>query len=204
MLQLEVSHRETTGRGAARRMRRRGMVPGIVYGGGQAAQNIAIEGRILERQLAGDAIYGHAVMLQLDAQTQQMVMLRDVMRHPVKGLAMHVDFQRVDVNAAVRLRVPLQFVGVEANPGVRRGGVVVHYLTDVEVTAPLSNPPEHIIVDLATLDIAESVHLSELVLPEGVRLAQAIADKEHDQPVVGILPPKGGAGGEEGEAEAGA
>jgi large subunit ribosomal protein L25 len=178
------------------------MVPGIIYGGGQAPQNIVIEGRILERQLAGDAIYGHAVMLQLDAQAQQMVMLRDVMRHPVKGLAMHVDFQRVDVNAAVRLRVPLQFVGVEANPGVRRGGVVVHYLTDVEVMAPLSNPPEHITVELATLDIGESVHLSQLVLPEGVRLAQAVVDKEHDQPVVGVLPPTGGAGGEGEEAEA--
>ena len=204
MLQLEAKPRETTGRGPARRMRRQGMVPGIVYGGGQAAQPIAIEGRILERQLAGEAIYGHAIMLQLDAHSQQMVMLRDVMRHPVKGLAIHVDFQRVDVNTAVRLRVPLQFVGTEANPGVRRGGVVVHYLTDVEVLAPLSNPPEHIVVDLAALDIGHSVHLSQLVLPAGVRLAQTVVDKEHDQPVVGILPPKGGAAaaGEEAEAEA--
>lgn len=204
MLRLEAVSRESTGRGPARRMRRQGIVPGIVYGGGQAAQTIAIEGRLLERQLAGDAIYGHAIMLQLDAHTQQMVMLRDVMRHPVKGLAMHVDFQRVDVNVAVRMRVPLRFVGVEANLGVRRGGVVVHYLTDVEVLAPLSNPPEHIVVDLAALDISDSVHLSQLALPQGVRLAQAVVDKEHDQPVVGILPPKGGAAaeGEEAGAEA--
>jgi large subunit ribosomal protein L25 len=115
----------------------------------------------------------------------QKVLLRDIQRHPYKQIIMHLDFQRVDENQALRAKVPLHFLNQEKSPAGKTAGVVVtHELNEVEVSCLPKDLPEFIEIDLADLQIGGIVHLSELKLPKGVELPELKLGKEHDVAVV--------------------
>jgi len=147
-------------------------VPGIVYGGGQPAQNIELNHKDLFLQLKQEAFHASILTLNLDGSKQQ-VLLRDYQMHPWRAEVMHIDFQRVAKDRKIHTRVPLHFIHAEIAPGVKTGGGSVnHVMTEIDVSCLPDDLPEYIEVDLAELQIGHSIHISELKLPKGVESVQ--------------------------------
>jgi large subunit ribosomal protein L25 len=169
---VNAESRAAQGTGASRRLRREGKVPAILYGGKDAAQSVALNHNELWNHLKTEAFYSHILTLKLDGKDQQVV-LKDMMRHPVKDTIMHLDLQRVLADVLLRMHVPLHFLGAEVAPGVKTGGgIVEHHLNQVEVECLPKDLPEFIEVDLSKLEVNEAVHLSQLTLSTGVALVQ--------------------------------
>ena len=188
-MQIEISAtaRKLQGTGASRRLRLAGRVPGIVYGGGKEAQAIELDHNTIYHQLAREAFHSSILNLVLDGKKEQ-VLLRDTQMHPFKPLVLHVDFQRVDANHKVHMKVPLHFVNAEIAPGVKlSSGIVSHVMTEIEVSCLPGNLPEYIEVDLSSLALGHSLHISDLKLPEGV---DAIVHGD-DSVVATIVLPRG-------------
>lgn len=164
--------REAQGTGASRRLRREGKVPAILYGGKEEAKPISVDHNELWKHLKTEAFYSHILTLKLDGEDQQVV-LKDMMRHPVKDTIMHLDLQRVLADVLLRMHVPLHFKNADIAPGVKvGGGIVEHHLNQVEVECLPKDLPEFFEVDLAGLNVNDAVHLSHLKLPAGVTLVQ--------------------------------
>ena len=187
MSDFEVSAqtRTETGKGPVRRLRSRGLVPGIIYGAGRDPENISVQGNSLRKQLESEAFFSHILTVRVGGASTQAV-LKDMQRDPGSYEVTHVDFLRVKATEQITMRVPLHFVNEETCPGARAGGLVNSLMTELEISCLPRDLPEFIDVDLASLEIGDSVHMSELVLPEGVTLASAIEDADHDQTVVAI------------------
>lgn len=176
--------RADQGKGASRRLRRKGVVPGIVYGANEPATAISVSANELGKSLRVNAFYSKLLTLTLGGQ-EQIVVLKDLHRHPVTGNAQHVDFLRIEANKPLRMHIPLRFKGGEASPGVKNGGgTIEHHLNQVEIECLPKNLPEFIEVDLSALNVSESVHLSALTLPEGVELIEL---KHENDPMVAVV-----------------
>jgi len=176
--------REDAGKGASRRLRREGMVPGIIYGGDAEPQMVSTKHNVLLQHLEHEAFYSHILSVKVDGKAQKVV-LRDLQRHPAKPFVTHFDLQRVSATERLKMNVPLHFLGEDIAPGVKAGGDVSHNMTDVEIICLAKDLPEYIEVDLSGLDIGDVFHLSGLVLPAGVELTAHI-DEEHDLPVAAV------------------
>ncbi|MEC9362159.1 MAG: 50S ribosomal protein L25/general stress protein Ctc [Pseudomonadota bacterium] len=180
--------RADQGKGASRRLRREGKIPAIVYGGGETPTSVSLSANEMGKHLKVEAFYSHLLTLKLDG-TEQQVVLKDLQRHPVSGYATHADFQRVQADKLLRMHVPLHFKGETVAPGVKTGGgIVEHHLNQVEVECLPKDLPEYIEVDLSSMQVNESIHLSELTLPQGVTLLELKHD--NDQSVVSIHLPR--------------
>ena len=156
------------GRGASRRLRRSGRAPGIVYGGTVAPQPIEIDHNALFHALRNEAFHASILTMKLGGDASK-VLLRDVQMHPFKNEILHVDFQRVDENRKIHMKVPLHFVNAEVSPAVKIGGALVsHVLNEVDVSCLPRDLPEFVEVDLSQLESGKAIHLSELKLPAGV------------------------------------
>ena len=181
---IKATGRSVEGKGASRRLRRADMIPAIVYGGKAAPQPIKLEHEPIWLASQHEWFYASLLNLEIDGKVEQ-VLLRDLQRHPYKQQIRHLDFQRVDANEALRTRVQLHFVNQEKSPAGKTGGVVVmHELTEVEISCLPKNLPEAIEVDLGNLAVGGVVHLSDLKLPAGVELPALKLGKEHDVAVV--------------------
>jgi len=160
--------RTTEGRGASRRMRRAGKAPGIVYGGANAPQPIELDHNALFHALRNEAFHSSILTMKLDGSADK-VLLRDVQMHPFKNEILHVDFQRIDENRKIHMKVPLHFANGETSPAVKVSGAIVsHVITEIDISCLPKDLPEFITVDLSTLDVGHSVHVSALQLPAGV------------------------------------
>jgi large subunit ribosomal protein L25 len=185
---VNAESREDQGKGASRRLRRAGKIPAIVYGGADQPVAVAISANEMGKHLKVEAFYSHLLTLNL-AGSQQQVVLKDLQRHPVSGYATHADFLRVQADKLLRMHVPLHFKNAEVAPGVKTGGgIVEHHLNQVEVECLPKDLPEYIEVDLAGMQVNDSVHLSELTVPAGVVLVELKHD--NDQSVVSIHLPR--------------
>lgn len=182
--EIKAETRSGEGRGASRRLRLAGKVPAIVYGGTDAPASIQLGHN--DTWLASQHEWFYSAILDLDLDGKaQKVLLRDMQRHPFKQQLLHLDFQRVDENKAIRIRVPLHFLNQETSPAGKKAGVLIsHALTDIEVSCLPRNLPESIEVDLGALDVDDIVHLSDLKLPDGVEIPELRMGKEHDAAVV--------------------
>ncbi len=181
---IKATGRNVEGKGASRRLRRAAQLPAIVYGGSAAPQAIQIEHEAIWLASHHEWFYSSILSLDIDGKVEQ-VLLRDMQRHPYKQLIMHLDFQRVDANQALRAKVQLRFLGQEKSVAGKTSGVVVmHELTEVEVSCLPKDLPEAIDVDLSVLEIGQVVHLSDLKLPAGVEIPALKLGKEHDVAVV--------------------
>ncbi len=199
-IEINASKRDTQGTGASRRLRRAGRVPGIVYGGAVAAQSVDLNHKDLFFGLKNEAFHSSVLSLNIDG-VKESVLLRDFQMHPYKPLVLHIDFQRVDASQKIHMKVPLHFVNAEVSPGVKlAGGVVSHLITDAEVLCLPGVLPEFIEVDLSTLEAGQTIHLSDLALPDGVEFASLV--RGEDQGVANILAIRGGAAAGEGESAA--
>ena len=164
--------RTDQGKAASRRLRRTGKVPAVIYGGKEPAQQLTLSHHEMAKHLETEAFYSHILTLKFGGKEQQAV-LKDIQRHPAQPILMHFDFQRVFADVAIRMDVPLHFVGGEKCPGVKAdGGLVEHSLVQVEVECLPKDLPEFIEVDLSNMKLNETIHLSQLKLPAGVALVE--------------------------------
>jgi len=185
--ELVAEFRETQGKGASRRLRHEGKVPAILYGGHTDARALTLSHQKLLIMLENERFYSTILNLKVGEQTQAAI-LKDVQRHPYKNAILHVDFQRVEENEKIRISVPLHFTGAAVSPGVKsQGGIVSHMRTETEVSCLPKDLPEFIEVDISGLSLNESIHLSQLKVPEGVTLVELAKD---DAAVVAIHSPR--------------
>jgi large subunit ribosomal protein L25 len=189
---LAAKARTDAGKGASRRLRRlAGELPGIVYGGPKAPQNISLSHKDLAKALEDEAFYSHIITLTVDNAAEKVV-LKDLQRHPAKGTILHADFQRVDETHTITMRVPLHFLNQEKCVGVRlEGGAVSHSLSEIEVRCLPQNLPEFIEVDVADLHVGDMIHISQLNLPAGVESVELSHGEGHDHAVVSVHLPRG-------------
>ncbi len=189
-MKIEVSaeQRSLQGKGASRRLRGSGKVPAVIYGGENAAQSIQLDHNDIYHKLALEAF--HASILTLNvAGKKESVLLRDVQMHPFKRQVLHVDFQRVDKNKKIHMKVPLHFINADISPGVKTsGGIVSHVLTEVDISCLPGDLPEFITVDLVDMTAGHTLHLSDLVLPKNVEMPMLV--KGEDLPVAAIVIPR--------------
>ncbi len=162
--------REDMGKGASRRLRREGKVPGVVYGGAKDAAPIMISHNDIFHHLENEAFYSHILTLKL-GKAKEKVVLKDLQRHPYKPVVIHLDLQRIDEKEKLTMRVPLHFINEKICIGVRESGAVVsRVMNELEVSCLPKDLPEYIEIDLAEVNIGEGIHLSDLIMPEGVEI----------------------------------
>jgi large subunit ribosomal protein L25 len=181
---ISATSRKDEGKGASRRLRHAGLIPAVIYGGEAAPQSIQLEHEKTWLASQHEWFYSSILDLNVDGKVQK-ALLRDIQRHPYKQVIMHIDFQRVDENKALRTAVPLHFANEDKSPAGKSAEVVVtHELNEVVVECLPKDLPEFIELDLSTLDVGQIVHLSDLKLPAGVSIPELKLGKEHDLAVV--------------------
>lgn len=181
---IQAESRKDEGKGASRRLRHAGLVPAVVYGGKSAPASIQLEHEKTWLISQNEWFYSSIIDLDVDGKVES-VLLRDIQRHPYKQRIMHIDFQRVDANQALRTSVPLHFVNGEKSPAGKTAGVVImHELTQIEVSCLPKDLPGNIEVDLSELKAGDTVHLSQVKLPAGVEIPQLKLGADHDVAVV--------------------
>ena len=189
--EFDAELRTKTGKGDARRTRRQGKVPAIVYGGGADPVQLNLNHNQVVKRLENEAVYSHVLTLKFDGKEEKAI-LKALERHPSRPIIMHMDFQRVSESAKLRVHVPLHFINQESSVGVKKGGMVTHAMVEVEVECLPQNLPEFIEVDMAGVDLGGAVHLSDLALPAGVSIHALALGPEHDLPVAAIQATRGG------------
>ena len=166
---LKATTRTGTGKGAARTARRKGMVPGVVYGGGEEPQAINIEFNYLLTTLRKGGFMSTLQNLQIEGQDDVRVICRGVQRHVVKDLPVHIDLMRLKRTTRVKLNIPVEFLNEETCPGIKKGGVLTVVRNDVEMEVLAGDIPDHLEVDLSEAQIGDTISISAVKLPEGAK-----------------------------------
>src|SRR5688572_15120317 len=182
-IEIKAEPRSVQGTGASRRLRRESKVPGVLYGAGKDALAIQLDHKDLWFKLKMEAF--HASILDMEVGNERsQVLLRDYQMHPFRPMILHADFQRVDANKKIHMKVPLHFVNAEISPGVKvAGGIAQHVMNELEILCLPKDLPEFITVDLANLQAGHSLHLSGITLPAGVEAYVA----KGEEPTVGTI-----------------
>ena len=175
VITLSARARDRVGKGAARAVRREGLVPAVIYGAKEPPLSISLEPRALRRELAQTGFFTTLTDIDLDG-TAHRVLARDVQYHPVTDQPLHVDFLRVSQNTRITVAVPMVFENEEECPGLKRGGVLNIVRHEIEVDCRADAMPQALTADLAELEIGDSIHISSVDLPEGV--VPTIADRD--------------------------
>jgi large subunit ribosomal protein L25 len=182
-MKIEVTAfpRTQQGTGASRRLRGSGRVPGIIYGANQPAATVELDQNALLRHLKMEAF--HASILDMSVEgNKERVLLRDFQMHPWRPIVLHVDFQRIDPNKKIHMRVPLHFVNEDVSEGVKtQGGVITHAMTELEIQCLPDKLPEFVAVDLKAMKLNDIYHVNDLTMPEGV---EPIPKLKSDNPAV--------------------
>ena len=186
---VEATRRSDEGKGASRRLRREGKVPGVIYGGEQDPVSVSFEHDHVLHKLENEAFYTSILKIKVDGKTEQAV-LRDVQRHPFKPKVTHLDLQRVSATSRITMHVPLHFIGQEDAPGVRAGGIVTHAKSDLVIVCAAKDLPEFLEVDMSAVELDGVVHISDIKLPAGVESVELSHGPEHDLPVAAIHLPR--------------
>lgn len=199
--ELRAESRTELGKSASRRLRRSGRIPGTVYGASKDPQSISLSHDEVLHQLDHEAFYSSVLTLNVDAQSEQVV-VKDLQRHPYKPDILHIDFLRIDEKQKITMRVPLHFLNEQQCVGVKSGGgVISRIMTELEISCLPKDLPEYIDVDLANVNLGESVHLSDIDLPEGVEIYALLSGGDASASVATVSLPKGILEEEEEEEE---
>jgi large subunit ribosomal protein L25 len=168
--EVSAEPRGDQGKGASRRLRHAGKVPAILYGGHAEARNLSLESHKLMGLIENEKFYCSIISVNVGAEKQPAI-VKDVQMHPAKHAVLHIDLQRVNENETIRLHLPIHFKGEQINPGVKtQGGVISHLLADVEITCLPKDLPEFLEADMSAMNLNDSLHLSDLMCPEGVTI----------------------------------
>jgi large subunit ribosomal protein L25 len=179
---LAVEHREAEGSRAARRLRRAGNVPGIVYGGGEDPVTFQVDARLLRNTLAHA---GAVLELSIDGAAATPVVIKELVRHPVSGETVHIDMLRVRLDQAIGATVVLDLVGAEDAPGVKEGGVLEQVTRELNIEALPGDIPDVIQLDVSAVQIGDTITLDAVNAPRGVTLTD-----DPETVVATVTPPK--------------
>jgi large subunit ribosomal protein L25 len=191
---LEVRSRDAEGSRAARRLRRAGRVPGVLYGGGGDSLGFDVDARELRLALARS---GAVLDLSVDGAKATPVVLKEAQRDPVRGETVHVDLLRVRLDQAIHAVVPLELTGIDESPGVKEGGILEQIIRELNVEALPTAIPEAIVHEVGEMQIGDTIGLDAIAMPDGVTLL----DEVEEATVATLSPPKLQAEAEELEAE---
>ena len=207
---LNAVTRTDEGKGASRRLRRANGVPAIVYGGKAGANDrkptsITLKTNELVKALEDEAFYNSIITINVDGKDEQVI-LQDLQRHPAKNIIWHADFLRVSKTSRIKAHIPVHIENEDSCVGVKiGGGIISRHLASVDVFCNAGDLPESISVDVAALEVGESLYLTDLVLPKGVELVDLAhgADAERNDAVVSVVAPRTASVEEESEAAEG-
>jgi len=182
--------REDLGKGASRRLRHADSIPAIIYGGELDPQAVTLNHNDVLKSLEHESIYTSIVTVKV-GDTEHKTIIRDIQRHSHKPKVLHVDFQRISQTEKIHMPVPIHFIGGENAPGVKTGGQMTHNMNEIEVSCLAKDLPSYIELDVSTLEIGDTLHISDLQLPEGVSSVALAHGEDYDQPVVAINKSRG-------------
>ena len=198
---VEAELRTDLGKGASRRLRHEEKFPAVVYGAGKDPVSLTLDHKKFLHSLENEAFYSHILTLNVGGKDEQVV-LKDLQRHPAKIAVMHADFLRVSANEKLHMHVPLHFTNADACPGAKEGGLITHSISEIEIACLPKDLPEFLEVDLSSLELDNSLHMSDITVPAGVELVELAHGESHDQPVASVHMPRGASEAEEDEAAA--
>ena len=187
---LTAELRTDTGKGASRRLRHANRVPAIIYGADKEPAMLTLRHDDIYHACEDEAFFSHILTINYDGKSEQAI-IKDMQRHPAKIQITHADFQRIDADHALHVNVPIHFINEESSVGVKAGGIISHEMTELEVSCLPKDLPEYLEVDMAALDIGDSIHISAIVLPEGVSSVILMQGDDHDQAVAAVHMPRG-------------
>lgn len=201
--ELKAQARTGVGKGAARALRREGLIPAVIYGDKKPPLPVSISYNEAMKRIYAGGFLSHVITLDVDGQKHKVIP-RDYQLDPVKDKALHVDFLRIGAGSRLNVQVHVTFINEDQSPGIKRGGVlnIVHHT--LELNCPADAIPDHVTVDLTGLDVGDSIHIGSVQLPAGVQPHT----HEADLTVATIVAPSGmrseeaEAGAPEGEAKA--
>ena len=174
------------GSGRARRWRRDGSMPAVIYGGGQEPLGIRLAHKDMLKITRGESSFTRLLTLEVDGKSETVI-LKQLQRHPAKAVLLHADFQRVRTDQAVNVKVPLRFINADKCVGVKTdGGMLVHSLNELSIQCLPADLPEAIDVDVGELHLGQSLHISDIQLPSGVTSTELSHGAEHDLSVVAV------------------
>lgn len=174
-LTLSAEARDRAGKGASRALRREGRVPAVIYGNNEDPQMVHVEERLLNKLLGTGHFFNSVVMVEVGGK-QVRTLPKDVAFHPVTDRPLHADFLRVSEHATVSVNVPVIFVNEDKAPGLKRGGVLNVVRHELELVCDAASIPDDVTIDLSGYDVGDSIHISQVSLPQGAR--SAIEDRD--------------------------
>ena len=187
-IEIKAKERMSKGTGASRRLRYAGTTPGVLYGGTKDALSLELDTKELFMQFRHEAFHASILTLNLNGK-KESVILRDFQMHPVRNNIQHIDFQRINENEKINVKVPFHFTNEDTAPGVKlEGGLVSHIMTEIDISCLPKDLPQYIEVDLGSLAMGDSIHLSEVTIPDGVELTTLT--EENDPVITSISKPK--------------
>lgn len=193
-LQISASLREDVGKAASRRLRRQSeRIPGVIYGGDADSRSLTLNVHELTRVMQNEGFLSQVLEVVVDGASEQAV-VRDLQRDPASDKVLHIDFLRVRADRAIQVNVPLRFLNEHDCEGVSMGGNISHNLLEVEVSCLPADLPEFIEIDVGSLELSETLHLSDLNTPAGVSVVALAYGEDRNIPVVSVQLPRGGAG----------
>jgi large subunit ribosomal protein L25 len=183
---LAADPRGDAGKGASRRLRRQGKVPGILYGGGKPPEGVTFDANALVRNMAEEAFFSSIVNVKLAGEELQAI-VRDYQVHPARRQVLHLDLQRIVATEKLRITIPIHFANEAACRGVKESGASIsHLLTELEVSCLPKDLPEYIEVDVGPLGLNDMLHIRDLTLPAGVEIPGFVPNSDSDLAVVHV------------------
>ena len=191
-INVHAVSRDVFGKGASRRLRRENLVPAILYGDSKDPEPIQLRHNEVIKHLENEGFYSQLLMVAVDGGEPVRTILKDVQRHPYRQQILHMDFMRVTAGAELQVKVPLHFLGEDVAPGVKNeNGIVTHNDNEVAIACRPRDIPAYIEVDMSNMAVGDTVHLSDLNMPENVRLVDLVeAGDDSDRVVAAILAPR--------------
>ena len=180
-MKVVAYERSVQGTGASRRLRNSGKTPGIIYGGTELPQAVELDHNALFHALKKEAFHSSVLEIEVAGKVQK-ALLRDYQMHPFKPLVLHIDFQRVDANQKVHMKIPLHFKGDDICPAVKIGGGVINHISnELEIICLPSDLPEFIEIDVSKMELDQTIHAKDIALPKGVTLSLHV---EQENPAI--------------------
>ena len=184
---LDAEVRTDLGKGASRRLRHANKVPAILYGEGKESVSLTLEHKTVYRAQQEEAFYSHVLTLNVDGKPVECL-IKDMQRHPYKNIIMHMDFIRIDAKHVIHTNAPIHFLNEDVV--AKTGANVSHHVNEIAITCLPKDLPEYIEVDLAGLEVGQTLHLSDVTFPKGVTSDELAKGESHDQAVVTANAPK--------------
>ena len=187
---LTAELREDSGKGASRRLRKTGMIPAVLYGGGRKTRSIVLNHDAVMHAAENEAFFSSILSIKVGDEEQACIM-KDMQRHPAKPVITHIDLQRVLADQEIRVNVPLHFIGEEIAKGVKDdGGVISRLINDVEITCLPADLPEYLEIDVTDLELNGMMYMNEVKVPDGVTITAMAQEDAVPELVVSIHMPK--------------